>query len=246
MKAHEFLVTELSTRRQTSDCWIWPYSSTADGYGQLTFQNRKLKVHRRAYELAKGPIPSGRHILHSCDTPTCYNPQHLRIGTHADNMRDKAKRGRVVVANPFPSKLTESDRKEIRVKHAKGGILQKDLAKQYGVSEALISSFLHSRQTRRGGERAHTSPALRGGRYTTLGPDGLPLTPAPQQALGEVQRRNQARPLRLTGDGEDKDPERFRPLVAAGIFQHVLRASVIRPPRRDQARQPTNTVTQHH
>jgi len=52
------------------------------------------KAHRVSYEHHVQPITNGLHILHSCDTPACINPKHLREGTPKENGEDKAQRGR--------------------------------------------------------------------------------------------------------------------------------------------------------
>ncbi|MGH7024521.1 MAG: HNH endonuclease signature motif containing protein [Caulobacteraceae bacterium] len=51
-------------------------------------------AHRLAWELANGPIPDGLLILHKCDNPVCCNPDHLFLGTAADNHADCAAKGR--------------------------------------------------------------------------------------------------------------------------------------------------------
>jgi hypothetical protein len=83
----------------TPGCWIWKGKRDRDGYGLLVQKLEKpvtQKAHRVAYELYVGEIPNGFLVRHKCDNPSCVNPDHLEVGTHADNMLDKKMRGRAV------------------------------------------------------------------------------------------------------------------------------------------------------
>lgn len=83
------------------DSWCWEWKgSLAKGYGQFKVHGWTSRAHRVAYEIARGPIPDGMGVLHSCDNPRCVNPYHLRVGTHQDNMDDKRIRGRVWYGGP--------------------------------------------------------------------------------------------------------------------------------------------------
>lgn len=86
-------------------CWLWTGATSRRGYGSVTINGRSVATHRASYEAYHGPIPDGLHVLHSCDTPACVNPEHLRVGTRLDNMRDRAERGRHAntVKNACPS-----------------------------------------------------------------------------------------------------------------------------------------------
>lgn len=69
-----------------------------DGYPQLVGSLNRVpfmvRGHRVAYALAVGAVPAGLGVLHSCDRPACVRPEHLRVGTAADNARDRVARGR--------------------------------------------------------------------------------------------------------------------------------------------------------
>lgn len=75
-------------------CWIWQGGLSKDGYGKVKREGKTIRAHRLFYQLHKGPINEGMVIMHSCDKPTCVNPEHLSMGTHLDNELDKDIKGR--------------------------------------------------------------------------------------------------------------------------------------------------------
>lgn len=78
-----------------SGCWLWDKCIAGFGHGQINIgKNKKVQAHRFAYELYVGPIPEGMLVRHKCDVPCCVNPDHLLLGTHADNVRDRCERNR--------------------------------------------------------------------------------------------------------------------------------------------------------
>lgn len=85
-----------------SGCHIWAGGCDEDGYGRLTVgskldaTHRTVRAHRYIYQLEKGPIPPGLVVMHKCDTRCCVNPDHLALGTHDDNQKDKARKDRGV------------------------------------------------------------------------------------------------------------------------------------------------------
>ncbi len=81
------------------ECWGWSGCKNSTGlpYARLSLPGRdtgQAQAHRFSWELHNGPIPSGLMVLHSCDNPPCTNPEHLFLGTHADNMADRNAKGR--------------------------------------------------------------------------------------------------------------------------------------------------------
>lgn len=75
-------------------CLLWTGAADQNGYGVITVNRKPVGAHRVSWSLANGPIPGGLHILHRCDTPPCINPDHLFLGTPADNVADMIRKQR--------------------------------------------------------------------------------------------------------------------------------------------------------
>ena len=75
------------------NCWLWTGSKSSDGYGRFGLNGKSVAAHRLAYGIVSGEMPT-EQVLHRCDNPPCVNPDHLKTGTHKDNMMDMMKRGR--------------------------------------------------------------------------------------------------------------------------------------------------------
>jgi hypothetical protein len=76
-----------------NECWLWT-GSTTGAYGSMIIRGKHWFAHRVSWMTANGPIPEGALILHSCDVPLCVNPNHLRAGDNAMNMKDAVEHGR--------------------------------------------------------------------------------------------------------------------------------------------------------
>jgi hypothetical protein len=96
---------------EPGECWEFLGTRDKDGYGRLAVDGRKTRAHRVAWVVYRGEIPEGLHVLHTCDVPACVNPEHLFLGTHADNMHDRDAKGRAVVPVRRGGKATGSMRR---------------------------------------------------------------------------------------------------------------------------------------
>lgn len=137
-------------KRGPDDCWEWvngsfyrhPTNGT-DTYGCISFNGKRQGAHRASWYLHHGEIPEGMQVLHTCDNTKCVNPKHLFLGTHQDNMNDKAAKGR---SGPRPirgerhgrHKLTEGDVREI-IRERRARVPRKVVADKYGVCEGTIA-----------------------------------------------------------------------------------------------------------
>lgn len=119
-----------------------------DGYPKIQVNKKPYMMSIFIYEQCFGEIPEGYVVRHTCDNPLCINPEHLIIGTNADNVRDKVERGRTVSfpgeLNPM-AKLTEKQVLEIR-KLLKEGWTMTEIAKKFNVSRKAISK-IHNRKS---------------------------------------------------------------------------------------------------
>ena len=124
---------------KTGDCWNWIGALNIErgGYGVFKHNQRTYRAHRFVLELEGVDIPSGMIVCHRCDNPACVNPDHLFIGTYADNTADMVSKGRAAGGIP---KLIEEDVVEIR--SLSGVIPQAMIADMFGASQQNISKIV--------------------------------------------------------------------------------------------------------
>lgn len=124
---------------KTDGCWLWTGGTHKTSYGRFNVNYRKVLVHRFSYELHKGKIPKGLVVRHTCHNPLCVNPEHLLVGTQADNMDDCIKANRQCKGSgKSDAKINESIAKDIKSKLAKGE-RNIDIAEYYGISKDIVS-----------------------------------------------------------------------------------------------------------
>ncbi len=142
-----------------SSCWPWTGPVTEYGYGRWHYpRGTPYAAHRMAYFIHFGIDPGPLLVCHTCDNKICCNPHHLFLGTDADNMQDKKRKGRVPSGDKHwmtmnkakgdyrhllsRAKLTLDEVAQISVEHSAGYSVSA-LAKTYGVSYQTIWRLLH-------------------------------------------------------------------------------------------------------
>lgn len=124
-----------------SGCWEWTGWKNPKGYGRISVDGVNRSVHRVSYEKFREHPVTGMLVCHTCDKPACWNPDHLFLGTHADNMDDMVRKGRQHRphgAGHPRAKLTEADVVTIR---SAVGITNRRLAELYGVSKWHVAEI---------------------------------------------------------------------------------------------------------
>lgn len=149
LTAAEILEDHTGLNEETG-CTEWTGAKNTDGYGTTSIKTHR-GAHRLAYAILVGPIPGGMHVLHRCDNPACITPAHLFLGTHAENMADKARKRRqhrMLGERNGRARLTECQVKEILSSPISGAAL----GRKFGVSRAAVNDI------RRGTKWRHVTP----------------------------------------------------------------------------------------
>lgn len=128
--------------KKTATCWLFT-GSRKSIYGKVNDE----PAHRLAYEAAYGEIPDGLVVRHKCDVPKCVRPDHLELGTYADNSMDMTERNRQAYGERQGSAiLAEHEVMQIRKLYGDRSILLKEIAAQFGVTGAAIHSVATGRK----------------------------------------------------------------------------------------------------
>ena len=150
--------TDVTARRfwtyvdKSGECWNWTGGTFSGRYGQFRAGTRKVKAHRFAWVIAGHDLPPDMILCHRCDNVRCVRPEHLFLGTHADNAHDRDAKGRAARdhAPRLPGEMNPAARLSrvqaltIRSRIAQGE-RRKVLAREFGVSVSTVNAIAQRR-----------------------------------------------------------------------------------------------------
>lgn len=120
-------------------------SPQVNGYVQTYTRGRRFLAHRLVWEECFGPIPPGQCVCHHCDNPPCVNPEHLFLGTQADNLKDMDKKGRRArLSGEEASRRKLSNEQVEAIRRAPG--TTRSIAAQFGISNGQVSKIRNRKQ----------------------------------------------------------------------------------------------------
>lgn len=122
---------------KTSRCWNWTAAKNNKGYGKFWdhTENRLVLAHRFSWRAAGNLLTNADLVLHNCDNRVCVRPDHLRVGTHHDNMTDALSRDR----GHGRSKLNPSKVRKIRELIAHGSLSLSEIGARFSITKAAVA-----------------------------------------------------------------------------------------------------------
>lgn len=122
-------------------CWVWRGPRNHGGYGRVHLRGKRYRAHRVLWQGLNGPVPEGFEVLHRCDNRSCINPDHLFLGTAADNNHDMVAKGRQVRGEAVGTRrLTESQVLDV-LERLRSGESHKAISERYAVHPGTISKI---------------------------------------------------------------------------------------------------------
>lgn len=131
-------------------CWVWTGAKTSKGYGSFRIGGRRGKAylsHRVSYTILIGEIPDGAFVCHHCDNPSCVRPDHLFLGSAADNSQDmerKKRTGRCYGERNGKATFSFEKAQEIRRLRQERGFSYRTLARNFGIGSKTVWRILHN------------------------------------------------------------------------------------------------------
>jgi HNH endonuclease len=142
----------------SSGCWDWLQSCSPSGYGRSWHEGKIWRANRLAWHLFRGPIPKGLRVCHKCDRPRCVNPDHLFLGTDADNIADRDAKGRHWVRSGdehgirrHPERAPHGERngsakltrqQVVEIRSLVGTASHREIGRRFGISQQTTSRII--------------------------------------------------------------------------------------------------------
>lgn len=142
-------------KRSENECWPWTGARMPFGHGSFNPEGKRghqnVAAHRFSYELHSGvPVRSLKrkrwgdlYVCHTCDNPSCVNPKHLYLGSHATNIKDMNDRGRHGRTGP-PRKYNQNDVDRVLELH-KAGYSQIKIGWLTGIPQTIVSEMIRGK-----------------------------------------------------------------------------------------------------
>lgn len=129
----------------TDECTLWPYNRSGKGYGRLKILGQHQGTHRLSCIKAHGMPPfDGAQAAHSCGTPLCMNPRHLRWATNQENAADRANHGTQAYGRMPEVVLSDTLVREMRI-YRRAGVSVPQLAAHYGITQTHASRVVNGK-----------------------------------------------------------------------------------------------------
>ena len=158
------------SKKDEDSCWEWLGTKNEDGYGAFLYNGKMIGSHRVSWLLFNKEIEKDKIVLHTCNNPSCVNPNHLRLGTQKENVqqmfsenRDNHARGE----NVKVSKLKKNEPDEIRKKYENGKNMV-ILAKEYNVSCTCISNIISNKTWKNNDYKPHNEMKIQNSNLSKL------------------------------------------------------------------------------
>lgn len=120
-------------------CWEWMGGEDAQGYGKVRFLGQEKYTHRLVMEWQyERDLGRDEHVRHLCDNPGCVNPDHLRVGTAAENIADRDAKGRTARG---PKRIPSETKDRIRARFREGASRLR-LSREFGVAHATVARIV--------------------------------------------------------------------------------------------------------
>ncbi len=139
-------VWERIDKKSDIECWPYIGTLTGKGYGQISIKLKRYRSHRLVYEEIYGDIPEGMLVCHSCNNPSCCNPNHLYLDTPKGNSDYMVKQKRQSIGEDRPlHKLTMNQAVKIRELFLTGNYSKNELGRMFNVSQKTIINIVQNK-----------------------------------------------------------------------------------------------------